>query len=1577
MRSVRERLSKAVRTIFAAVLVVGLLPAAALTTAASPGTALAAPSEYLEVGGTIRYDNYATHWMWVDGAVAICGNPSKATPPSGTYERHDDLLYGAAYRAEEWQDADRQRLKAELYYGWGSPGFDASMWPSTWYDGSAMTSERYVALLHLLISDLYNYDLNAACHGCSDGFMEWVRYNVTGYGTDGNKVAGYENTTRSKTENAMWSVPSSFHAFVLETGSRTQHILSYDLAGNIEITKQSSNGGMTDGNSCYSLEGAVYGVYSDAACANQVATLTTNADGWARAEGIEAGDYWIKEITPPPGYALDKTAHAVHVPAGDTAYCTYSDAPQNDPAAMWVGKVDLETTLDMPLGSASLAGAEYTVRYYDGYYDTVEAAEASGDPVRTWVVATNENGYADLSEDFLVSGDELYKNSAGISTIPLGTLLIQETKAPKGYILDGNTVHVSKITSVGTAESVTTFNPPVHPEQVKRGDLSLVKTREDSQTRLSGVPFLITSQTTGESHVAVTDANGELNTASDFNSHESATNANDAALKADGTVDEALLDPEAGIWFSGSADAATDPDDAKGALPYDVYTVEELPVAANEGLALVTLTVTVTRDGYEIDLGTVDDQPMTISTAARDGLDGDKTVSAEESAVVIDRVEYAGAAPGAKYRLDATLVDAATGEPAQAAGAPVTGSAEFAAAAAAGYAEVEIAFDGLALPEGSYVVYETVTELSSGRVVAAHEDAADAAQTVELVRPEIGTTATDAVSGGHEAVIDPELTVVDTVAYKGLSTAREYTVTGTLVDKATGEPALDAQGDEITAEATFTPEAASGAVEVTFTFDATALEEGTQLVAFETLTSGGREYAVHADIDDEGQTVTLTRPAVATVATDAANGTHEVSADTETELVDVVETSGLAPGKEYRLSGAVMLVSEGEDGTLSAEPLTDAEGNAVVSELTFTAQLADEQHEMAFGPFDTSSLGGRKLVVYETLYRGDKAIASHEDPADEGQTLEVVQPEIGTAAFDGLDGDKTVVADHEASIVDTVGHVGLVPGKEYRLSGALMVLGEDGSAEPALDANGEPIVAETVFTPQLPKDSVEVVFEFDSSPFAGKSLVVYETLYRGDAVVAVHEDPADEMQTVEVASPEIATSAVDAVDGDKTVAGDDGSAVVDTVSYSNVIPGRSYELHGMLVDRATGTPLVSGDFSEDELAEVTEGLADAFGVELEQQLVPGSGWAFNDDVKAVKCDYAAHGASEAVVYGTDPGVEPGQIAVLIPADGEGGSFALRVESAEQQGDDWVLRGTTPAVDEILAETDPAAIGGADLADLAEQGLETRYVVSASETPHAVDWEALAKLEKEHADVFAAMAYGAAEMTPEHPQGAVDVTMTIDSSTLGAADVVAYEVLVDSSTGEAVASHVDADDPDQQVSFAPPELATEAVDATDGDHSILPSETAEIVDTVSYSNLVPGKEYEVKGTLMDKSTGKPLIVGDEEVTSSVLFTPNESSGTVELTFEFDASGLTDGTEIVAFEHAYKDGVEIAAHADIDDEAQTVTVRTPPLDGSFGKTGFDVALIAGVLAAVAAAGAGCAAYGIRRRRANAENDGEQAA
>lgn len=137
--------------------------------------------------------------------------------------------------------------------------------------------------------------------------------------------------------------------------------------------------------------------------------------------------------------------------------------------------------------------------------------------------------------------------------------------------------------------------------------------RERGMGRLSGIPFLVTSETTGESHVVVTDANGQIDTASSWNPHSQRTNANDAAVSADGTVDEAALDPDAGVWFTGATDVTTDPIDSLGALPFDTYRVEELRVAANERLELVSLTITVTRHGTDVDGGTVDDSPARAS----------------------------------------------------------------------------------------------------------------------------------------------------------------------------------------------------------------------------------------------------------------------------------------------------------------------------------------------------------------------------------------------------------------------------------------------------------------------------------------------------------------------------------------------------------------------------------------------------------------------------------------------------------------------------------------------------------------------------------------------------------------------------------------------------------------------------------------------------------------------------------------------------------------------------------------------------------------------------------------------------
>lgn len=143
---------------------------------------------------------------------------------------------------------------------------------------------------------------------------------------------------------------------------------------------------------------------------------------------------------------------------------------------MIVAKVDKETGEASPLGKGTLAGAEYTVRYYAGQYDENNLPSVA---TRTWVFKTDSNGKAFLDEDYLVSGDELYLTSGGVATLPLGTVSIQETKAPTGYLLSDTKASVQHITSAGTLETVHTFvkpdeNNPTTRESVRRGDVTLV-----------------------------------------------------------------------------------------------------------------------------------------------------------------------------------------------------------------------------------------------------------------------------------------------------------------------------------------------------------------------------------------------------------------------------------------------------------------------------------------------------------------------------------------------------------------------------------------------------------------------------------------------------------------------------------------------------------------------------------------------------------------------------------------------------------------------------------------------------------------------------------------------------------------------------------------------------------------------------------------------------------------------------------------------------------------------------------------------------------------------------------------------
>ena len=247
-----------------------------------------------------------------------------------------------------------------------------------------------------------------------------------------------------------------------------------NLTGSLTIIKSSGNPALSDGNSCYSLAGAKYGLYEGSSL---IGTLTTDANGKATLSNIPYGTYTLKEISGAKGYAVDTTAYSIIINSKSTSK-SLKDMPQGDPAVAVVYKLDKDThenwsENNLPQGSATLEGAEYTIDYYAAYYDD-DTDFSKLTPTRSWVVKTNENGRAALTESLRVSGDDFYYSSGGSVTLPLGTVTVQETKAPVGYLLD-NTLHVSQITPEGKMEAVSTFNIPIHKEDVKRGGVIIRK----------------------------------------------------------------------------------------------------------------------------------------------------------------------------------------------------------------------------------------------------------------------------------------------------------------------------------------------------------------------------------------------------------------------------------------------------------------------------------------------------------------------------------------------------------------------------------------------------------------------------------------------------------------------------------------------------------------------------------------------------------------------------------------------------------------------------------------------------------------------------------------------------------------------------------------------------------------------------------------------------------------------------------------------------------------------------------------------------------------------------------------------
>ena len=1082
--------------------------------------------------------------------------------------------------------------------------------------------------------------------------------------------------------------------------------------GTIAVTKTSGIKQITDGNGCYTLAGAVYTVYSDEGLKHPVGAITTDGNGKGKLERVSSGMYWVKETQRSEGYSLDPKAYEVTVSAGQTAQVNGSkgsvEIPQSDPVGMLVGKVDAATNANRPEGAASLSGAQFTVRYYDGYYGSASAAEASGSATRTWVFKTDADGFAYYSDEYKASGDALYRQSNGDASIPLGTVVVEETKAPEGYNLDDGAGGAPKrfciqITSEGAAgESVYTYNSPTQPDTVKRGDFRLVKEvpvtiydedgnpQEVQRVLAEGVRFQLINDNVGSvvspetgDEVAkggvvctiAVDENGLATTKAialpdgwtgalaygTYTVHEIVPDDVAAAFKAEhGKELLAVPDWKTTISSEGQYDAPALVNDHIPQTPLKVVKVDAetgkqvplqcsfqllgadgepvtyvshypeesvmdtwtttgsgevtLPMLLEEGT--YTIAEVQAPYGYAISLEGVAftvgaqyngwDDPITVEfadmpqkgvikvskhdsttgdpvgdstyivKAAADIVTPEGTIRANAGDIVATLVtdEAGEASTGELYLGTYTFYEAkakdgfalnvneetveltyqgqevevfeveepVTDTPTEIKlrkvdatdpGTPVAG-ATFRVWDDEGTFDEEYTSDEAGeisvkyIKHGSYHVQETaapqgyvVYDVGENGEPAVHDftvndqgmiefDGSEAMTdvfewTVENMPKTMRTTATDKSSGTHEGQARGQMAIVDAIEYTGCIPGQEYTVSGTLMDKETGEAALDADGKEITASTTFKAEDYTGTVEIEFAFDGVDLA-GHDVVAFETMEHEGKEYMVHADIEDEGQTVKVVD--IHTTATNPETGDNLGSVSDALELVDTVAYENLTPGSTYHLTATL------HDSETGAE-LLDSEGKPITAEVEFTPEEKDGTAEVRL-TVSTDGIAGHTLVFFERLADADgNTVAAHADSDDEGQSIHFA--DIQTTAVDGDDGDKNVIADDKAKVVDTVAYENLIPGKEYVLEGKLV---DEATGEALKDAAGKEISATATFTPEKADGTVDVTFEFDGSKLAGKTAVAFETLERDGIEIAVHADVDDGAQTVELVAPE-------------------------------------------------------------------------------------------------------------------------------------------------------------------------------------------------------------------------------------------------------------------------------------------------------------------------------------------------------------------------------------------------------------------------------------------------------------------------
>ena len=1309
-------------------------------------------------------------------------------------------------------------------------------------------------------------------------------------GGDGNMYATFKVVT------SMLQVGGVVHPQNYQCAFATISIVypSAPKNGYLKIHKSSANPEMTDKNSCYKFEGIRYGIFTDEACVNNLVVLTLDANGYSQPYELPEGTYYIREADAAPGsgYQTNGTVYTVNVTAGTTAdapvMCETTDVPLNDPLGIQINKINSDGTT-----TVDLSGAEYTITYYPKQYTSVAEIKADPDVKSTvWVIQTKKHSdgsyYASLRDECIVpnsnsAGAVFGKNHTGTYVIPLGTITVEETKAPAGFTKDGAVVSSAK-----TGATISGTNNVYLFQLVDENSAVYLKSGNALSTSLDD-----------ETAVTLTYAERQINGSPKMEKHDFELNKKAAmgGTSFEGISFEIYCLDESVIigndTYTKGQTITTVTSDAEGNIdvnmqfPIGHYAVREK--AANNYYTMTTDQIhyfdVVEYQGeafiqYESDTNAV----TFMDRVVRGDLSFVKKNSDTDEALAYIPFRITNNTTGETHYI---LTDA-NGNFTSATGKTTNTNANDAVLSQYGDKDVipQSAVDSLAKDAGlwfgmgseetmtsandsygafvygTYTITELKTEATRSMKMYTSTFTIDTdgkvldLGTVNNVPMGIKTTLVD-VNGEHFTEPISSITLTDHVAYKNLDTDKTYTLTGTLYVKEG-----DALTELMTETVDFTPSEKDGIQDVTFTFDASALV-GKSVVAFQELSVNGEFCAEHKDKDDENQTVTF--PGIQTTARDNVTEDHVSNATDSITIVDTVAYTGLKKGDTYTVTGTLMDAETGEAAL-------DDDGNAITASKEFTALSTDGNIDITF-TFAGVSLAGKTFVAFEQIDHDGKKYAVHADINDKGQTVYI--PKIHTKALDANTGLNQVLADSNATVVDTVTYTHLLPGKTYVMKGVLMT-----SAGNAMMVNGKTITASTEFVSTTPDGTVDVAFNFDASEIGGRKLVVYEYLELDGNTVASHTDISDTDQTIYV--PKLRTTIFDSENGSHNSAADEDIILIDTVRYNGVEIGRKYTVVGTLVDKETGNALLDDagnkiTASNEFVAEKTNGTIDVT-FKFSGVCLSGKTTVAFEDMYSEGKKVAVHAA--------------------LRDEGQTEYFPLvHTTATSNDTKDHVV-----GANEKVTITDQVALKALKLGT--EYTLSGTLMNAKTGKPIMVNGNTITARRTFTADAH--------EMT-------IPLTYTLNASELAGTTTVVFENLY--SDGALLAAHADLEDEEQTVYI--PEIHTTAKDQTTKINHTEANKTATIVDTVSYTNLLPGREYTVSGTLMDKETGKAVLADGKEITASTTFTPEKSEGSVDVIFTFDASIVAPKT-VVAFETLTYKKIQIAVHADITDKDQTVYI-----------------------------------------------------